>query len=136
MKYENGRAVPQTFLGSLCDFFPRERRHLNDLRNSYLHVKTRPGPEFEKRYEAALPVRLKYSELAAFWHTEIGPLNQVIHVWPYEDLAHRTEIRGRLAKEPGWPPKADDLLVSMESGIYVPAPFHKVGRRPEARKDL
>jgi hypothetical protein len=85
----------------------------------------KPGQisEFEKRFGASLSVRLKYSELAAFWHTEIGPLNQVIHIWPYEDLQHRTEIRARLAKEPGWPPKADELLLSMESGIYIPAPF-------------
>ena len=84
----------------------------------------KPGqtPEYEKRFEASLPARLKYSELAAFWHTEIGPLNQVIHVWPYEDLQQRAEIRARAAKEPDWPPKTGDLLLSMESGIYVPAP--------------
>jgi len=85
----------------------------------------KPGmiPEFEKRFEASLPARLKYSELAAFWHTEIGPLNQVIHVWPYEDLQQRADIRPRAAREPDWPPKADDLLLAMESGIYLPAPF-------------
>jgi len=85
----------------------------------------KPGqiPEFEKRFEASLSVRLKYSELAAFWHTEVGPLNQVIHVWPYEDLQQRTEIRARLAQEPGWPPMASELLLFMESGIYIPAPF-------------
>ena len=68
----------------------------------------KPGQilEFEKRFEASLSVRLKYSELAAFWHTEIGPLNQVIHIWPYENLQKRAEIRARLAQEPGWPPKA------------------------------
>ena len=85
----------------------------------------RPGqiPEFEKRFEAALSVRLKYSELAAFWHTEVGPLNQVIHVWPYENLEHRSEIRARSAQETGWPPKAHDLLLSMKSEIFIPAPF-------------
>jgi hypothetical protein len=85
----------------------------------------KPGqtPEFEKRFEASLSVRLKYSELAAFWHTEIGPLNQVIHVWLYENLAHRTEIRARLAQEPNWPPKTNEIILFMESGIYVPAPF-------------
>src|SRR6266550_670972 len=48
-----------------------------------------PGttPEFEKRFAEALPNRTKLSPLAAFWHTEVGPLNQVIHVWPYEDMA-------------------------------------------------
>src|SRR5437868_882313 len=47
-----------------------------------------PGtvPQFEERFGAALSARTKVSPLAAFWHTEVGPLNQVIHVWPYEDL--------------------------------------------------
>ena len=85
----------------------------------------KPGQtaEFEKRFEASLSVRLKYSELAAFWRTEMGPLNQVIHVWPYENLQHRAEIRARLTQEPDWPPKTQDLLMSMESEIYSPAPF-------------
>lgn len=85
----------------------------------------KPGQisEFEKRFEASLSVRLKHSELAAFWHSEVGPLNQVIHVWPYENLQQRTEIRARLAQEPGWPPKAEDLILSMESEIFIPAPF-------------
>ena len=56
---------------------------------------------FEENFSKALPHRLKYSPLAAFWHTEIGPLNQVIHVWPYESLgrAHQDPHRGR----PGTP---------------------------------
>ena len=46
----------------------------------------KPGgvAEFERRFGEALPHRTKYSPLGAFWHTEIGPLNEVIHVWPYE----------------------------------------------------
>ena len=44
----------------------------------------KPGSvaKFEENFAAALPHREKYSKLGAFWHTEIGPLNQVIHVWP------------------------------------------------------
>src|SRR5437016_14133866 len=36
--------------------------------------------EVEKRYGEAYEHRKKYSELTAFWHTEIGPLNEVVHV--------------------------------------------------------
>ena len=49
--------------------------------------------EFEERYAKRLPARLKHSPLAAFWHTEFGPLNQVIHVYPYDDLNQRTAVR-------------------------------------------
>jgi hypothetical protein len=85
----------------------------------------KPGSvaEFENRFEASLANRLKYSELAAFWHSEIGPLNQVIHVWPYENLQQRAEIRGQAGKEPDWPPKSADLILSMRSEIFSPAPF-------------
>ena len=47
-------------------------------------------PEFLKRFGDALEPRLKLSKLAAFWYTEIGPLNQVIHVWPYENAVERS----------------------------------------------
>jgi len=85
----------------------------------------RPGSvaEFEKRFESSLANRLKYSELAAFWHTDLGPLNQVIHVWLYEDLDQRDEIRARAVQEPDWPPKTSDLVVSMQAEIFIPAPF-------------
>ena len=43
--------------------------------------------EVEKRYGEAYEYRKKYSELTAFWHTEIGPLNEIVHVWGYKDLA-------------------------------------------------
>ena len=85
----------------------------------------KPGcvAECEQRFAAALPYREKYSPLGAFWHTEIGPLNQVIHVWPYETLQQRAEIRTQAAKDPHGPPKILDLVENMESEIFIPAPF-------------
>ena len=85
----------------------------------------RPGAvaEYEERFAQQLPYREKYSKLGAFWHTEFGPLNQVIHVWPYEDLDERTRVRAEAAKDPNWPPKGQDLLLNMESEIMIPAPF-------------
>ena len=84
-----------------------------------------PGttPEFEKRFAEALPNRTKLSPLAAFWHTEVGPLNQVIHVWPYEDMAARTRIRDEATKQPGWPPNTREFVVSQKSQVFIPAPF-------------
>ncbi len=34
----------------------------------------------EERYTSALPARIKFSPLGGFWHTEVGTLNQVIHI--------------------------------------------------------
>jgi hypothetical protein len=85
----------------------------------------RPGlvPEFEKRFAEAIPHREKYSPMAAFWHTEIGPVNQVIHLWPYADLHERARIRAETMKDPNWPPKTQGMAMVQESKILVPAPF-------------
>jgi hypothetical protein len=85
----------------------------------------KPGSvaQWEENFAKALPVRTKHSELGGLWHTEIGPLNQVVHIWPYEDLQQRTEIRAKAAQETGWPPAGGDLLLNMESQIFIPAPF-------------
>jgi hypothetical protein len=84
-----------------------------------------PGmvPEFEKRYAEAIPQRTKISPLGACWHTEIGPLNQVIAVWPYEDMADRDRARGEAARSGIWPPKVQDLIVQEQAWILNPAPF-------------
>ena len=94
----------------------------------------KPGsiPECEKRFAEALPHREKYSPLGAFWHTEIGPLNQIIHVWPYENLQERTEKRGQAMQDPNWPPQIGNLIEHMESVIFMPAPFME----PLGKKNL
>jgi NIPSNAP len=86
------------------------------------NLRTGTVPEFEKRYATALPERTKISPLGGFWHTEIGPLNQVIAVWPYESLAARDQARAEAAKA-GWPPRVSDLIVTEEVWIVQPAPF-------------
>ena len=76
--------------------------------------------EFEKRFGEAYEKRKKYSELAAFWHTEIGPLNQVIHVWPYKDLAERERIRAAAVKDRVWPPDTAEFSLAQRSDIMIP----------------
>ena len=61
------------------------------------------------------------SPLGAFFHTEVGPLNRIIHCWPYEDLAHRSKVRAE--KIPGWPPRTSEFIEEMESKIVIAAPF-------------
>jgi hypothetical protein len=82
-----------------------------------------PGsvPEVEKRFAEALTERVKASPLGAFFHTEVGPLNQIIHIWPYDDLGHRTRVRSQPI--PNWPPKIQEFIVEMESKIVNAAPF-------------
>jgi hypothetical protein len=87
----------------------------------------RPGTvaEFEERYAKRLPVREKHSKLGAFWHTEFGPLNQVIHVYPYEDLNHRSAVRAAMAADAELAafPGGRDLVAAQETEIVNSAPF-------------
>jgi hypothetical protein len=103
---------------------------LYEVRTYTLH----PGnvAEFEERFAKRLPLREKHSKLGAFWHTEFGPLNQVIHVYPYEDLQQRTAVRAAMAQDTALAqlPGGGDLIASMESEIMNPAPFmHALGSR-------
>jgi hypothetical protein len=79
--------------------------------------------EVEKRFGEAYEYRKKYSELTAFWHTEVGPLNEIIHVWSYQDLAERARIRAEAAKDANWPPKISEFVKSMRSEIISPFGF-------------
>src|SRR3984885_67370 len=79
--------------------------------------------EVEKRFGESLPNREKHSKLAAFWHTEVGPLNQIIHVWAYDSFEHRTAVRAAGLKEANWPPPIREFVVSQQSEVFLPAPF-------------
>jgi hypothetical protein len=86
-------------------------------------LKPRSTPEVEKRFGEALRDRVKVSPLGAFFRTEVGPLNRIIHCWPYETLGERTRLRGEAMKLPNWPPKIQEFIEEMESKIIIPAPF-------------
>src|SRR5438270_9423826 len=43
-----------------------------------------------------------YGKLEGYWSTEIGPLNQVMHMWSFSDLNERARLRAELAKNPRW----------------------------------
>lgn len=87
-----------------------------------------PGkvPAFWALLREGLPAREKHSSPVGFWTTEIGPLNAVVHLWPYRDLAHRAAVRAAVAAEPAWqaflqqyPP----LVQAQESKLLVPTAF-------------
>jgi hypothetical protein len=83
----------------------------------------KPGSvaEATKRFGEGLANRTKVSPLGAFFSTEVGPLNRIIHVWPYEDFAHRTQVRSQ--KIEGWPPNIREFVEDQQSEIFIPAPF-------------
>ncbi len=83
-------------------------------------IKPRSLAEVEKRFGEAYEKRKTYSPLTAFWHTEIGPLNQIIHVWAYKDLEERNRIRAAAVADKVWPPNISEFIVNMRSEIFMP----------------
>ncbi|MBX9589202.1 MAG: NIPSNAP family protein [Hyphomonadaceae bacterium] len=43
-----------------------------------------------------------FGKLEGYWHSDIGPLNQVMHMWSYADLNERARLRAELARNPRW----------------------------------
>ena len=85
----------------------------------------KPGtvPQAEEAFAVALPGREKLSRLGGFWRTEVGQLNKIIHIWPYESTAERDRIRAEAVATKVWPPKIADFVLEMEAKIVYPAPF-------------
>ncbi|HEM7802804.1 TPA: NIPSNAP family protein [Burkholderia cenocepacia] len=82
---------------------------------------------FEKE---GLPVISRYATLVGWWYTEIGELNQVVHIWAYESLDDRIKRRTVLYEDPDWlekfVPKAFPMLEKMESKLLRPAAFSPI----------
>lgn len=90
----------------------------------------KPGTvrEYLNLYEGeGLPLQRKYlGRLVGYLHTDIGPLNQILHLWAYDDLNDRAERRAKLSADPAWQayePKIFAFILSQESKILVPAAF-------------
>jgi hypothetical protein len=84
--------------------------------------------EYLALYErAALPLQLKYlGHLVGFFTSEIGPLNQVVHLWRYDSLADREARRARMNADPEWRAYVKSIagmFVSQESKILNPTRF-------------
>lgn len=53
--------------------------------------------------EKALALQLKHlGELIGFFQSEVGTLNQVVHLWRYEDMGDRERRRAAMAADPEW----------------------------------
>jgi hypothetical protein len=82
-----------------------------------------------------------FGKLEGYWFTEIGPLNQVMHMWSYSDLNERARLRGELAKNARWTseyiPLIRPLLVRQDvrlmHAIKPPVPPASTGNVYELR---
>jgi NIPSNAP len=102
---------------------PADAGHLYELR--WYRTQTGKAGEWLNHFKAIQPVREKYSRRVGLWQTEMGQLNEVMHMWAYGDLNERAATRAKLAQDPEWQAflgKATPLLVNMQSVILTPTP--------------
>ena len=64
--------------------------------------------------------------LVAYLFSEIGPLNEIVHIWAFASLDDRDRRRAALAADPQWQaflPKIRDLIEVGDNRIMKLAPF-------------
>lgn len=92
--------------------------------------KLMPGkvPEYLKAYEAeGLAIQKGIlGTMVGYFSTEFGPLNQIVHLWAYRDLADREARRRKLNADAGWQTyvaKVRPFVVNQENKLLLPASF-------------
>jgi hypothetical protein len=73
-----------------------------------------------------MPIIKEYSKLVGIWSTEVGPLNQVVHIWAYDSAGHREQVRAAQNADPrlvAYRPKVLALLVNQQNMLMTPASF-------------
>ena len=64
-----------------------------------------------------------------YFYTEIGPLNQVVHMYGYESLDDRARRRAELTADPKWQAylkKGVSYFQDMETKILLPTSFSPI----------
>ncbi|HXP96018.1 MAG TPA: NIPSNAP family protein [Telmatospirillum sp.] len=87
--------------------------------------------EYLKHFEeVGLPIISKYATLVGYWYTDIGELNQLIHIWAYESLDDRVKKRAALYQDQDWQtkfmPKALPMLEKQENKILLASDFSPI----------
>ena len=78
---------------------------------------------FEERFVEGLGARQQFSKLGGLWRSEVGSLNVVVHLWPYESFEDRERIAQEARKTGKWPPRTHEFIITQENKIIQPAPF-------------
>ena len=67
--------------------------------------------------------------MIGYFTTEIGPLNQTVHLWGYDSLDERMRRRKTLSEAPEWQAflaKVLPMIVTMETKILIPTAFSPI----------
>lgn len=86
-------------------------------------------PEYLKAVGEAL------GQLVGYFFSEIGAINEIVHIWAFQSLDDREERRTRLMADPDWQaflPRIRDLIEVAENKIMKPAACWSAEGNPQA----
>jgi hypothetical protein len=91
-------------------------------------IRPRGMPQYLRLVEElALPVaRRHFGEPLGYYVTQIGPLNQVVHLWGFESLADLEQRQAAVAGDPEFAKylaATEGLVVAQEDRIMRPVEF-------------
>ena len=104
----------------------RPSRKPHDPRIAHLHrAAGHPADDDQELATISRDIRGDdYGKLEGYWSTDIGPLNQVVHLWTYTDLNERARLRAELAKNERWVkdymPLNKDILLRQDIRLMNP----------------
>ena len=84
-------------------------------------------------YEShGLPVQRRHiGDPLGYFITEVGQLNQVVHLWGYEDFADRQRKRAAMENDPDWKAYKQKtaegrFIDNQENHLLISAPWSKI----------
>lgn len=99
----------------------RTYRLKNGAVPAYLKVVEEEGIAIQKAH---------LGQLVGYFSSEIGPINEIVHIWAFDSLDDRERRRSALMADPAWQaflPRIRDLIEVAENKIMKPARFSPVG---------
>ena len=97
----------------------------------------KPGgvPIYMKIYEefGLGPQSKHLGQPVGWYYSEVGNLNQITHIWAYEDMADRTARRAAMQADPDWGAYLKkiaeaDILLGQQNEILIAAPWSPENR--------
>lgn len=76
--------------------------------------------------ETGLAVQLRHLNLIGYFQTTVGPLNEFVQLWGYDDMADMDRRRAARDADPEWTEykkKSAGMLVKQENKIIKPVGF-------------
>jgi len=83
-------------------------------------------PEMAAKWEKHLAPRLELSPLIGVFTSDIGGLNQWVHIWAYKSLDQRMEVRKTMQEKGIWPPPPPVPTLTQDAWLMLPAPFSPI----------